>query len=80
VLLTFNSGSATNDLIFSSLIVNRWGPQFEKATYKNRQRLYLSEQASAPKISCSFSFFCCRDVLKLKFMVKFEFRYADGSS
>lgn len=28
------------------LVGNRWGPQFEKATYKNRQRLYLSEQAS----------------------------------
>lgn len=24
----------------------RWGPQLEQATYKNRQRLYLSEQAS----------------------------------
>ena len=26
--------------------VIRWGPQLEQATYKNRQRLYLSEQAS----------------------------------
>lgn len=25
---------------------NRWGPQLEQATYKNRQRLYLSEQVS----------------------------------
>ena len=25
---------------------NRWGPQLEQATYKNRQRLYLSEQAT----------------------------------
>ncbi|MBA0748431.1 hypothetical protein Gogos_005249 [Gossypium gossypioides] len=24
----------------------RWGPQLEQATYKTRQRLYLSEQAS----------------------------------
>ncbi|KAI7728171.1 hypothetical protein M8C21_013187 [Ambrosia artemisiifolia] len=24
--------------------VNRWGPLIEQATYKNRQRLYLSEQ------------------------------------
>jgi len=24
----------------------RWGPQLEQATYKNRQRLYLSEQVS----------------------------------
>lgn len=27
------------------LFVDRWGPQLEQATYKNRQRLYLSEQA-----------------------------------
>jgi hypothetical protein len=26
--------------------MSRWGPQLEQATYKNRQRLYLSEQAS----------------------------------
>ncbi|EMS49693.1 WD-40 repeat-containing protein MSI4 [Triticum urartu] len=26
------------------LITTWWGPQFEQATYKNRQRLYLSEQ------------------------------------
>ena len=25
--------------------IDRWGPQLEQATYKNRQRLYLSEQA-----------------------------------
>jgi hypothetical protein len=31
-------------LIDDSVI--RWGPQLEQATYKNRQRLYLSEQAS----------------------------------
>ena len=23
---------------------HRWGPQLDQATYKNRQRLYLSEQ------------------------------------
>lgn len=28
------------------LVFNRWGPQLEQATYKNRQRLYLSEQVS----------------------------------
>jgi len=26
------------------VIFDRWGPQLEQATYKNRQRLYLSEQ------------------------------------
>lgn len=26
-------------------LTDRWGPQLEQATYKNRQRLYLSEQA-----------------------------------
>ena len=26
------------------LAIGRWGPQLEQATYKNRQRLYLSEQ------------------------------------
>lgn len=26
------------------MIFDRWGPQLEQATYKNRQRLYLSEQ------------------------------------
>ncbi|GJN17903.1 hypothetical protein PR202_gb05011 [Eleusine coracana subsp. coracana] len=38
---------ANHNLVWPSLSC-RWGPQFEKATYKNRQRLYLSEQASAP--------------------------------
>ncbi|ONK59277.1 uncharacterized protein A4U43_C08F4800 [Asparagus officinalis] len=31
-------------LISSLFSAKRWGPQLEKATYKNRQRLYLSEQ------------------------------------
>uniref|UniRef100_A0A0E0FRZ9 Histone-binding protein RBBP4-like N-terminal domain-containing protein n=1 Tax=Oryza nivara TaxID=4536 RepID=A0A0E0FRZ9_ORYNI len=35
---------ANHNLVWPSLSC-RWGPQFEKATYKNRQRLYLSEQA-----------------------------------
>jgi len=37
------------DYCWSSFLffVKRWGPQLEQATYKNRQRLYLSEQASA---------------------------------
>ncbi|ONM38801.1 WD-repeat protein RBAP2 [Zea mays] len=34
---------ANHNLVWPSLSC-RWGPQFEKATYKNRQRLYLSEQ------------------------------------
>ncbi|KAK9043882.1 hypothetical protein V6N11_072206 [Hibiscus sabdariffa] len=36
---------ANHNLVWSSLSC-RWGPQLEQATYKNRQRLYLSEQAS----------------------------------
>ncbi|XP_015070445.1 WD-40 repeat-containing protein MSI4 [Solanum pennellii] len=34
---------ANHNLLWPSLSC-RWGPQFEQATYKNRQRLYLSEQ------------------------------------
>ncbi|KAK9066111.1 hypothetical protein SSX86_015513 [Deinandra increscens subsp. villosa] len=34
---------ANHNLIWPSLSC-RWGPQLEQATYKNRQRLYLSEQ------------------------------------
>ncbi|KAF5481839.1 hypothetical protein F2P56_002459 [Juglans regia] len=34
---------ANHNLVWPSLSC-RWGPQLEKATYKNRQRLYLSEQ------------------------------------
>ncbi|VAH62629.1 unnamed protein product [Triticum turgidum subsp. durum] len=34
---------ANHNLVWPSLSC-RWGPQFEQATYKNRQRLYLSEQ------------------------------------
>ncbi|CAL9152129.1 unnamed protein product [Musa hybrid cultivar] len=34
----------------------RWGPQLEQATYKNRQRLYLSEQASESR-SLAFTIF-----------------------
>ncbi|KAI3737703.1 hypothetical protein L2E82_27713 [Cichorium intybus] len=34
---------ANHNLIWPSLSC-RWGPQIEQATYKNRQRLYLSEQ------------------------------------
>lgn len=34
----------SNSIILFSF-VHRWGPQLEQATYKNRQRLYLSEQA-----------------------------------
>ncbi|GFZ11748.1 transducin family protein [Actinidia rufa] len=40
---------ANHNLVWPSLSC-RWGPQLEKATYKNRQRLYLSEQARS---SCS---------------------------
>ncbi|KAK6284385.1 hypothetical protein POUND7_003337 [Theobroma cacao] len=36
---------ANHNLVWPSLSC-RWGPQLEQATYKNRQRLYLSEQAS----------------------------------
>ena len=36
--------------------VIRWGPQLEQATYKNRQRLYLSEQASFLFILYEFFF------------------------
>lgn len=43
------------------LDVNRWGPQLEQATYKNRQRLYLSEQASLLISPCDFS---CLNVVK----------------
>ncbi|CAL9129181.1 unnamed protein product [Musa acuminata var. zebrina] len=32
-----------------------WGPQHEQATYKNRQRLYLSEQESAATLQTDFS-------------------------
>ncbi|PHU24518.1 WD-40 repeat-containing protein MSI4 [Capsicum chinense] len=35
---------ANHNLVWPSLSC-RWGPQFEQATYKSRQRLYLSEQA-----------------------------------
>ncbi|CAI0627984.1 unnamed protein product [Linum tenue] len=35
---------ANHNLVWPSLSC-RWGPQLEQATYKNRQRLYLSEQA-----------------------------------
>lgn len=31
---------------FRVSVLFRWGPQLEQATYKNRQRLYLSEQVS----------------------------------
>ena len=41
----------------ADLWLDRWGPQFEKATYKNRQRLYLSEQASASASTYCFSSF-----------------------
>ncbi|XP_026447324.1 WD-40 repeat-containing protein MSI4-like [Papaver somniferum] len=34
---------ANHNLVWPSLSC-RWGPQLEQATYKNRQRLYLSEQ------------------------------------
>ncbi|CAF2114579.1 unnamed protein product [Brassica oleracea var. botrytis] len=34
---------ANHNLVWPSLSC-RWGPQIEQATYKNRQRLYLSEQ------------------------------------
>ncbi|KAF3450610.1 hypothetical protein FNV43_RR06699 [Rhamnella rubrinervis] len=34
---------ANHNLVWPSLSC-RWGPQFEQATYKSRQRLYLSEQ------------------------------------
>ncbi|KAM7256987.1 hypothetical protein ACFE04_012728 [Oxalis oulophora] len=34
---------ANHNLVWPSLSC-RWGPQLDKATYKNRQRLYLSEQ------------------------------------
>ncbi|CAL9774790.1 unnamed protein product, partial [Musa acuminata subsp. burmannicoides] len=37
---------ANHNLAWPSLSC-RWGPQHEQATYKNRQRLYLSEQESA---------------------------------
>ncbi|THU59560.1 hypothetical protein C4D60_Mb07t03390 [Musa balbisiana] len=37
---------ANHNLVWSSLSCS-WGPQLEQATYKNRQRLYLSEQESA---------------------------------
>ncbi|CAD5173445.1 unnamed protein product [Musa acuminata subsp. malaccensis] len=36
---------ANHNLVWPSLSC-RWGPQLEQATYKNRQRLYLSEQAT----------------------------------
>ncbi|CAN1293731.1 WD-40 repeat-containing protein MSI4 [Linum perenne] len=36
---------ANHNLVWPSLSC-RWGPQLEQATYKNRQRLYLSEQVS----------------------------------
>ncbi|RRT81110.1 hypothetical protein B296_00003014 [Ensete ventricosum] len=39
---------ANHNLVWPSLSC-RWGPQLEQATYKNRQRLYLSEQASEPR-------------------------------
>lgn len=35
----------------SLLYTNRWGQQLEQATYKTRQRLYLSEQASIHDIA-----------------------------
>ncbi|KAJ3694985.1 hypothetical protein LUZ60_000362 [Juncus effusus] len=42
---------ANHNLVWPSLSC-RWGPRFEQATYKNRQRLYLSEQTdgSMPNI------------------------------
>uniref|UniRef100_A0A2P2KLG7 Uncharacterized protein MANES_16G101900 n=1 Tax=Rhizophora mucronata TaxID=61149 RepID=A0A2P2KLG7_RHIMU len=36
---------ANHNLVWPSLSC-RWGPQLERSTYKNKQRLYLSEQAS----------------------------------
>lgn len=44
-------------LLRANLVIatDRWGPQLEKATYKNRQRLYLSEQASL-LVSISISY------------------------
>lgn len=50
-------------IIFQIIIINshhRWGPQLEQATYKNRHRLYLSEQVSSlsfPHFLLSFFFF-----------------------
>ncbi|CAN1293732.1 WD-40 repeat-containing protein MSI4 [Linum perenne] len=43
---------ANHNLVWPSLSC-RWGPQLEQATYKNRQRLYLSEQVSfSSSVSC----------------------------
>lgn len=39
------------------LILSRWGPQLEQATYKNRQRLYLSEQVSLLLVGVEISNF-----------------------
>ncbi|KAM1062108.1 hypothetical protein ACFX2I_026495 [Malus domestica] len=44
---------ANHNLVWPSLSC-RWGPQLEQATYKNRQRLYLSEQASFAHLSFDF--------------------------
>ncbi|CAL9197968.1 unnamed protein product, partial [Musa hybrid cultivar] len=45
---------ANHNLVWASLSC-RWGPQHEQATYKNRQRLYLSEQESAATLQTDFS-------------------------
>ncbi|WOL20403.1 hypothetical protein Cni_G29208 [Canna indica] len=39
---------ANHNLVWPSLSC-RWGPRLEEQTYKSRQRLYLSEQASEPR-------------------------------
>ncbi|CAL9150950.1 unnamed protein product, partial [Musa hybrid cultivar] len=43
---------ANHNLAWPSLSC-RWGPQHEQATYKNRQRLYLSEQTTKPMLDPS---------------------------
>lgn len=66
----------SRDAIYSAdiwLFGNRWGPQFEKATYKNRQRLYLSEQAS---VSASKNIFFHQ--LRKQMLLMLRFLLSDG--